>query len=249
MDHEEINDIRIQRYLDGDLEEQERLDFEEQLKANPDLQSQADQYNILSRGIRYHARMNAWQQIEKLEEEAISENKDVKKASNRKVWPYWAIAASVALLVCSVVYLFFNPFNKNHLFSENFTPYPVLAGGPTRGENDLPALHKNAFAAYSNGNYAEAILLFEKAGTQEEDYLTLFYLGNAYLATGHHQDAILAFEKILAYPNALAPQARWYLGLSYLADGDEEKARLAFKELAAGSSSYSEKAKDIMNDL
>lgn len=248
MDREEINDLKIQRYLDGDLEEQERLDFEKQLKANPDLQSQADRYNILSGGIRYHARMKGWQQIEKLEAEALSEDKDV-KASNRKVWSYWAIAASVALLVCSIVYLFFNPFSKNHLFAENFSPYPVLAGGPTRGENDLQALHKNAFAAYINGNYEEAILLFEEAGDQEEDYLTLFYLGNAYLATGNYPDAILAFEKTLAYPTALAPQARWYLGLSYLADGDEEMARLAFKELAAGTSSYSQKAKKIMDDL
>lgn len=248
MDQEEINDIKIQRYLDGDLEEQERLDFEKQLKANPDLQSQADRYNILSKGIRYHNRMKAWQQIEKLEAEAVSEDKEV-ETSNRKVWPYWAFAASVALLVCSIVYLFFNPFDNSHLFAENFTPYPVLAGGPTRGEDDLLTLHKNAFAAYNNGNYEEAILLFEAGGDLEEDYLTLFYLGNAYLATGNYQDAILAFEKTLAYSTAFAPQSRWYLGLSYLADGDEEKARLVFKELAAGTSSYSPKAKKIMDDL
>jgi tetratricopeptide (TPR) repeat protein len=61
-------------------------------------------------------------------------------------------------------------------------------------------------SAYSNGNYGEATPLFEKVGTQEEDPSALFYLGNAYLATGRHQDAILAFEKTLTYPTALAPR-------------------------------------------
>jgi hypothetical protein len=34
-----------------------------------------------------------------------------------------------------------------------------------------------------------------------------------------------------------------------LADGDDEQARLAFEELAAGTSSYSLKAKSIINQL
>lgn len=249
MDQDENNGIKMQRYLDGDLGGQERLDFEKQLKSDPDLQSQADTYNALPGGIRYHARMEAWQQIGKLEAEAASEDMGT-IPSSRKIWPYWAVAASIALVFCSVVYLFFNPFNSDkRLFEENFTPYPVLAGAPTRGDNDLQALQENAFAAYSNGNYGEAIPSFEKKGAQEEDPLALFYLGNAYLATGRNQDAILAFEKVLTYPTALVPQARWYLGLSYLANGDDEQARLAFEELAAGSSSYSMKAKNIINDL
>lgn len=248
MDREENDSIKIQRYLDGDMTGAERLEFEKELQHDPALQSLAATYSTLSEGIRYHVRYDAWEKIQQLEA-AHADEAILIAGSKKKSWLYAAMV-SLILLAFGTVYVFNLNVNKgSDLFEEHFNPYPVLAHAPVRGGDTTGSLKERAFSAYSNENYQRAIPLLEELDKGEEEYLVKFYLGNAYLATGEPEEAIMLFRSVLESQSALDPQAQWYLGLSYLAKGDKEGAKAVFGELANDSSSYGSKAKTIFNQL
>lgn len=248
MDPEESNSIRVQRYLDGDMSADERAEFEKELPQDPALRRLTATYQGLATGIRHHARLEAWEKIQQLEE-THADDTIVVADSRRNTWLY-AATVSILLLAFGSLYLFNIGGNTAEvLFEEHFTPYPVLAHAPVRSVETAVTLEERAFSAYSNEDYAQAVALLEKINEGEEDPLIMFYLGNAYLSAGEVEKAIPLFEKVLQRQTALSPQAQWYLGLGYLARGDREGARGVFEALAADTSSYGTKAKTILHQL
>jgi tetratricopeptide (TPR) repeat protein len=249
MNQEETNSLKIQRYLDEDMSEAERLEFEKELQQDPALESLADTYRNLSNGIRYHARQNAWNTIQKLEQQFSDEEIEI-TTSRGKFWPVFAVAASVSILVIGLAYIInLNLNNSNRLFEDHFTPYQALVHAPTRSEETPLSLKERAFSAYSNENYHQAISIFEEVNAQEDDPLIWFYLGNSNLAIDNPEVAIEYFQKVLSEQTPLTPQAQWYLGLSYLAKGNKDEAEEIFGALARDTSSYGERAQSILNQL
>ena len=248
MDQEDIKSIKVQRYLDGDMSKSELLEFEQELQQDPALQGLTENYRMITNGIRYHARKDAWNTIQQLENDFSEDETDI-NSSGRKLWPVIAVAASLSILVIGLAYIIFNINISNRLFEEHFTPYQALVHAPTRSEETPLTLKERAFSAYSNENYQQAISLFEEIDASENDPLIWFYLGNSYLATENPEAAIEYFQKVLSEQTPLKPQAQWYLGLSYLAKGDKEEAKKVFGALANDTSSYGEKAKLIINQL
>jgi len=248
LDQEDMNSIKIQRYLDGDMSGAERIDFEKELAVDPDLKSLTDNYNILAEGIRYHARQNAWNRIQQLE--AGYAGQEIKMVPSRKIWPVYAVAASVAIIAIAFAYNNNLNFNKSErIFEANFTPYQALVHGPTRSEAIPESKQARAFSAYSNENYQQAVTLFKEIDALENDPLIWFYLGNSYLAIDKPEDAINYFLQVLSQDTALTSQARWYLGLSYVAKGDIDEAKKVFQALANDTTSYGERAKSILNQI
>lgn len=76
---------------------------------------------------------------------------------------------------------------------------------------------------------------FRKDHSQEKDYLALFEFekGNHYILVKNGQNALLAFEKLIAdYPESqYGDDAHYGVGLAYLEAGDYEKAVEAFRTL------------------
>ncbi|CAN5179528.1 hypothetical protein BH23BAC1_BH23BAC1_48680 [soil metagenome] len=249
MNWEEINSIKIQRYLDGDMSRAERLEFEDELQHDPALESLTENYRMITNGIRYHARQDAWNTIQQLEQEFSDEEIET-TSSGRRFLPVYAVAASLSILVLGLAYIIYFNLNKsNRLFEEHFTPYQALVHAPTRSE-DIPfTLKERAFSAYSNESYQQAISLFEEIDAGENDPFIWFYLGNSHLAIDNPEPAIEYFQKVLSEQTPLKPQAQWYLGLSFLAKGDKDEAKAVFGSLANDTSSYSERAKSIINHL
>lgn len=249
FNQEDTNSIRIQRYLDGDMIGAERNEFEKELAVDPALKNLADTYRNLAEGIRYHARQNAWNTIQQLEAGYAGEEIETASTS-RKIWPVYAVAASMAIIALAFAYInSFNFSNSDRIFEANFTPYQPLVHGPTRSEAIPESLHERAFSAYSNENYDQAIALFKEIDVRENDPLIWFYLGNSYLATDKPEEAVNYFLDVLSQGTVLAPQARWYLGLSYLAKGDIDEAKEVFEALANDTTSYGERAKSILNQI
>ena len=249
LDQEDSNSIKIQRYLDGDMSGAERNAFERELAVDPALKNLANAYRNIAEGIQYHARQNAWTTIQALEAGYSDEELQI-ESPRRRIWPVYAVAASLAVIAIAFVYNNNYNFNKaDRILAAHFTPYQALVNGPTRSDAISESLQERAFSAYSNENYQQAISLFEEIDVLENDPLIWFYLGNAYLATDKPEDAINYFLQVLSQDTALTPQARWYLGLSYLAKGDIDEAKKVFEALANDTTSYGERAKSILNQL
>ena len=172
-----------------------------------------------------------------------------KRKHTRQLWPYYAVAASVALLVAVFLIFFNNTPTPEELFSANFEPYPALAYAPDRADDQPDSLEKRAFGAYTNGEMPEAIRLLEQLANQEGQPAYWLYLGNAYLADGQAEKAIAALLKAEDQESPLQEQVDWYLALAYLRAGQTEEARAKLEAISNTDSYYREQAKQIFQTL
>lgn len=248
MEYQESEEVNIQRYLDGDLGEDEKSAFEAKMEADALLQEQVGAYRLLGAGIRFQKREENWEKIRELESDTAS------TFNLRRIlfsnWQYAAAGLAVLLAATFFIYkLLITQEDLQQLYAENFSPYPALIHAPVRGVEEPKTVEGKAYAAYSNEEYEEAIDFFQIILKEKEDPFVRFYMGNAFLVSGKYKEAIIAFESVLQADTILIDQSKWYLGLSFLAEGDKENALIVLKELSAGSSTYSKKAESIIYQL
>lgn len=241
-----MNDIDlIEHYLDGSLSDTDRLAFEERLKLEDELRAQVEEMKVIREGIVRASRKEVLKSLKELEA-TLPE-------VEAPIIPLWRttwlqVAAGISLLALCVYLLWPRTQEPAQLFAEYFEPYPNIIMPTVRGvvENDS-TVKAQAYRAYDQQNYAEAIRLFE--AVQQKDEGVLLYLGNSYLANGQPEKALPLFEKVLNNYDVFDEQAEWYVAVSYLKLEEREKAREALQKVVARESSYKSKAQLILEKL
>lgn len=241
-----MNDIDlIEHYLDGSLSETERLAFEERVNNEVELRAQVEEMKVIREGIVRASRKEVLKSLQALEATL--------PAVEAPVIPLWRntwlqVAAGISLLAVCAYLLWPRTQESAQLFAEYFEPYPNIIMPTVRGvvENDS-TVKAQAYRAYDQQNYAEAIRLFE--AVQQKDEGVLLYLGNSYLASGQPEKALPLLEKVLNNYDAFDEQAEWYVAVSYLKLEERDKAREALKKVVARESSYKSKAQLILEKL
>jgi len=250
--NDEINDMKIQQYVDNEMPQAERMDFESQLEKSDNLQRRVEAYRLIARGVARYGQRLAWQEVQQFEAEALQA--DVQQRSFRSKWFYRGMAACLFMIMAGAI-LYWQYWQQNEqrysrLFAENFEPYQPL-GGPTRGEGDEQSVLPEAFAAYYEQDYVRAAMLLEQATVQEDRPYVWFYLGNAQLAGDQPQEAIAAFQQVFTYAEVglrMEWRTRWYLGLAYLKTNQEALAAEQF-EAIQDTEDYGPQASDILQSI
>ncbi len=130
----------------------------------------------------------------------------------------WLAAASIALLVgLGSWFLFFNnsDLNTDALYAANFTPYDNVIQPIERG-NQLEDLKTQAFTAYENEEYPEALKLFKELHLKQNDSYIDFYSAMVLMQLNKQEEAIPLLEKYIEKEGELKDRASWYLALAYL---------------------------------
>ncbi|MEX2591744.1 MAG: tetratricopeptide repeat protein [Anditalea sp.] len=226
---------KIDKYLNGELDEKERQAFEAEINADKELAKEVEMNRIVNEALKNKDVLSFKEDI--LETMAavnkVSESvtvgfdeigRDHPKKYSRKIGPtILGIAATVLLLIAAVfVFRHFNaPTSVDSLVADYLDePYkgPPFYRGP---EETIAPWVIN----YEKGDYQEAKTALEKivasGGTNPE---ASFYLGLCYLYQENPdpQNAVSQFNKVLDSDNRYREQALWYLGLAYtLADQHE----------------------------
>ncbi|MEM6845318.1 MAG: tetratricopeptide repeat protein [Bacteroidota bacterium] len=237
----------ILRYLDGELSEEERLEVESQLHLSS-VREYLDTYRNIAEVARQQGEKKTWQDVQELEAKAV--RAESQSPSSTK-WLLRGMAASLLLLMVAFpIYWFQDEQRNGRLFDQHYQAYQPL-GGATRGESDADLLLPQAFEAYYEQDYDQAIELFTKASTQEDRPYVWLYLGNAYLSDEQPQKALEALQRVLTYPDINRKtelRAHWDLGLAYLKLNNEDSAARHF-ELLQNTEDYGGKAKKILQSI
>lgn len=262
---ENVNDIElIEQFLDGKLPEQEKEAFEKK-KTNAEFKSLMTDMEVLVQGIRQSAGKTST--VEKLERlkffgdvmgmEARAEEENPQGTTPRVVALYqkpkvWAMAAGIALLITAGAYFTRDrvPLHER-VYMAYFEPFDSPGAGLTRGSANTPdgmTLKAQAYLAYDNERYAEAVKLFNDILAKKDDPIIHLCLGNAQLKLGDYEKAESTFSKMLEEHDDLVTQTRWYLALTYLRQNKLERAKAMFWEVSKGST-YGEKARKILKEL
>lgn len=231
----------IDRYLNGQMNTDERVIFENELKNNPVLQASFEEIQELQKGIEHailKQKLNDFHSEIPLEEKPVI-NIQKHSKSNKTVW--YSIAA-ILVVAIGILWVFSSGDANEKLYSKHFIPDPGL---PTVMGTSQNYSFNEAMVDYKLGKYTTAIEKWEMLITQKPDNDTLnYFIGVAKMADGNSQDAISFLQKTLVNNQSVfKEETNFYLGLALLKEGNNEAAIEAFKK------SNLPEAQKILEDL
>jgi predicted Zn-dependent protease len=234
--------ILIERYLQGELKEEQQLAFQARLKAEPLFASALTERQQLNDHLRAVVGEEKLQPTlamlgDKYFQEETKEAK-VRTLGGTRRWLYGIAAAAALAIMFAGPWLF--PSSGGY---EQFAQHDPLSL-TERGTPGSPAAATET--AFNNGRYASAIGLLEEYLTiQSDDERARLALGISLLETDKDDEAIKVFTAIVDGVSTLAPYGNWYLAFAAVKRGDNEKAE-EYLELIPSSDTYlTAKAKEL----
>ena len=253
MKSPEDNNQLIERYLDGELDKAELQAFEAQVSSDQELASELQ----LARQARHLVSMAGRSHLSDRLDAFEKEVKEEEETPEFKAFtlPTWMKVAAAAITILMAGWWFYEqPFSSSQqdLFASHFEPYrnPINLRDT---ESLFGTDWQQAVELYSKGDFENAIPAFKKELDKQNtvSYLSHFYLGISALAkaTPDPQQAINAFDQVLASDNDYHQQANWYKGLALLKKGAKKEAREIFEGIIENGHYQKEKAAMLLRDL
>ena len=213
------NSKLIEKYFSRTLTEIELEEFNALYKNNPEFKNEIDFLKNVALVSEKEDAANFKLKLQAFEEELSS-----KKTNKKSAWiKPLTMAAAVLLIAFCINFFWDSSIDEDQLFAHYFEPSKNVSAPIVRSESE-ENIQKEAFINYSEDNYENAQLLFEKAYKTTQKPELLFYQGNALLASGKNQEAINIFKKHLTFSDTLSNRTHWYLALAYLKTKDLKQA-------------------------
>jgi tetratricopeptide (TPR) repeat protein len=165
-----------------------------------------------------------------------------------------AIAVAAMLVVGAVAYFSF--FNKTldgpALYAKYYTAYGNDVPVSMRHANapDVNPNFAQALTAYSDGNFTQAVMMFERALQQQPNHeATLFYAGLSNLEVSNFGKANSYLGAVAGGKGIYAKKAGWYLVMCDLKAGNKEAAAAKLDKIIGASEIMVNEAKHLREDL
>ena len=232
---------QLMRYLDNEMNGEERAAFEQKLEADKELFSDAENLNLARRAVQLYGTVRQVSQIHAEEVSAIRNTAPVIKMNPyRKILRYSiAAAASVVLIFFGAQYFNRPKPSADRLFAESYTRFePTAMRGAAA---DTSAIEK----AYLSHHDADVIGLFRSAGVPETEEMLM--AGISCLETNRAPEAITILNSLVeknTYTNLTAfnDEANYYLALALLKNKNYSEAAALMEKINADTTNpYSNK--------
>ncbi|MCF8366690.1 MAG: hypothetical protein K9H16_12955 [Bacteroidales bacterium] len=231
----------IIKYLNGQMSELEREDFEQRLDLDESLSDEL--MRIVAReGFKHDLK----EEFEAYETEHTSPGQMI---LFRRVIK---IAALILILVTSSVFITYYLSKPSHLIVAQYMDYP-LPGNHRNGSSGESQPLSKAFEAFSNKDFELAAGLFTQMagdpGLAKESHL---YAGISLLWIKKDLQTELAlkhFQEVLSTKNDRNDAALWFLAIGQYEVGNKDEARLLFTDIAANHHHFRhEQAAEILEN-
>lgn len=248
---------RIQRYLDGEMSDDELKRFKDDLQKDPELVKELDLHRsigdiILSKDEeRFRKKLDEAYRAYKIKSFNREENSVNRKKSKFKVL-YPAIAVTLILLSAVFYIISFGKQSNDAIFKKYLSSYTLefnSRSGNVKNEEDK-ILH-SAINLYEAKNYSEASQQLKTVlNLQPKNTEALFYNGLCLMYLNEFDNAIHSFEIVLSEPYSYYQSyAKWYLSMCYIKTNDNLTAKNLLKDIAADAGFFSSKAKKVLRKL
>lgn len=261
----------IDRYLNGDMNDSEKKNFEERISSNSEMASalnfekemrmiySEDEWSTLNRSVLNSDRAKAMKSYLQSDEiTTIKETISNVIADNRKTYSrksfikQLAVAASI-LLISTISYFSIksNGTDFESIINEEYKNLPSLVNRSESADSRLVEGQQY----FENKDYKNAIISFneyqkissESAATNSISYV---YNGLSYLGINDYTNAIEQFNLLENSKSFQAKKAEWYKALVYLKQNNKELLREALEGITSNSSNYNySKAKELLNEI
>lgn len=222
------SDEQLLRYLDGEMGEEEKRVFEEDLNRDEVLAERVTSLRMAREAIIQYG----------IKEQVASLHREIMKEQQTPVIPvrsrtirYWAIGVAATILFAWVSFQAYEYFtlSPDRVFADQFVHYelPVLRSEEQKNISELET-------AYRDKDFNRVVrLCVENTGfTPRENFLC----GMAEMELGNYADAIRSFHQIIQYNKAnttrdFQDEAEFNLALAYLKNGEYKMAEELFRTI------------------
>jgi tetratricopeptide (TPR) repeat protein len=238
----------IERFLDGEMGEQELIWFKKELEQNPALQQEVNLRRKVNLAIADERMMFLKDQLEEAYHSLEKGRETVTPAKARPLVTGAVLLSVFAGAIVLISVFLRNPSNEK-IFDKYYKPYEstLIFRSSDMEHSDL----KEAMQKYQHGDYKGALVLFEKIVKDDPSKTGLnFYSGISHMEEKNYDDAGQSFNKVIQDRyNIFYEQAEWYLALCYLITDKDEKAAGMFEKIATGNGYYRKQAKKVLNRI
>lgn len=234
------------RYLEGEMNEQESFDFLQRLEKNPGLMKEFNLHKAIRDVLSDKDMFEMHNTLNEIRDDYY------KRRGRKKRWiAVTTAAASVILLFFALQYwVFFEKASSGELYD---TYYVKAEHNPTtRGATPETVSNFDRYLMlYHQGKINEALAGFSSVADTSELFLPAkYFAAQCYIQLNAHNEAIKELELIIPHSESLFYyDALWYAGLCHLKMNNKDQASEYFKILAVEENCYSEKAELIIAEL
>jgi tetratricopeptide (TPR) repeat protein len=209
------NENLLIRYLDDELDNEEKAALEQRLQTDANLQKQLTSLQIAIQAVNHYGTS---QQVGAIHLQMMQELKPQRPkvfSINKTVRYTMAVAASILILFIGVRVYLSAQLSPEKLYNESFVDFTV---SDTRGSSSAISEIERR---YQQKEYTSVLNAQRSTNLYAKDSLLI---GLSYLHTDQLTDAIRFFQKIAFTNNDFQQDAEFYLSLSYLKNKDYDKA-------------------------
>jgi TolA-binding protein len=213
---QQVNIDLIEQYLNQELTEKEKLDFENQIQKDQTLAAEFERRQTAHKMLDFMIGENLRSQLKSLE---AQEAKVVTLAPRKRRIYTLAIAASVIILIGAFFFLIpgGGSLSNPQLALEYYqSPAYTMRGG---NNETINANISQGIDALKAGNFSEATADLSKVPAADPYFvLAQYYLGHAQFSVKNYQAAMASFENVIKSGDIrYTEDATWYQFLSCLA--------------------------------
>lgn len=251
----------IDRYVQGEMDKNECVAFEQQLAVDAELRKETELTRTIVSAIRKKGEQDALVAMKSIPKETvrkwITSPKPAKLKNSRML--YLRIATVAAAIAFLFLYIGSRPrYSAVQLFSQYYQVQPYETW-PTRGGFDLTHDEREwirqAESYYRQADFTGALTFYDKLFAQKRERNTLpdevlFYSAICRFETADLPGAIETLELIISDETSeFHDEAIWNLAFAYLKQGKRNKAKNCFELLVTSGSDYAVKASVIKEKM
>ncbi|MFD2034267.1 hypothetical protein ACFSKL_05655 [Belliella marina] len=231
----------IEKYLNNQLSEEEKSDFENQLEKDPELKADLEFRHQIKIASTLNERKRLKEILHKKSQEA-----------RKPRWRSWKMAAALAVLLSLtwIGYWLTSQYSQqNDLFLAHYETFPNLEMPSIRGGSMDRSLSE-AFLAYENEDYqiAKDLLLQDYEGSG--NMVSKYYAAMAAMELKEYDIAYSLLESIdQNIPDIYKTPRDWYLGLLLLKGKDNENAKSKIEKVAKTEHVLAGKASELFDKI
>jgi len=248
---------RIQKYLDGNLSEEELKKFKEDLQKDPELVEELDLHRSLNEVVtshdenRFRKKLNEAYKVYKID---VSPDAGVKQPFRKSSLIKYLSYSGAVVFIAAIVFTLqtFHKQSNEVIFDEYLIPYAKELNSRNFSENDgIGSTLMQGINLYLQNDFSEASKVFISVLNENPDNTDArFYNGLCYIYLNDFRNAITSFDFVLRQPyNYYQEYARWYLAMCYIGTNSNPTARSILMEIASDNGYFSVKAKKVLRKL
>lgn len=240
----------IDRYLQGEMNPEEKVWFEKEIEGNLPLKNEVDLRRKVDSVLADKELIELKMQLNNIHQE-IAEITENGRGAIRKVYQRVYLTAGVLAVFVLAFTLFLS--NRNFPNEKLVDMYyqPAQASVNFRSVEQAESQLSLAMNLYNNKEFEKAIQLFEEVLQKDNELIGAnLYSGISHMEVKEYNSANQRFQRIIdAQPNPFVESARWYLGVCYIMTNERSKAAEQFEILADFEGYYNGDAKKILKRI